>query len=89
MLNVPNVDDLVFESGHLVPGEATLWGRQVKRINTCVDHLIALVAVFEKFVAGKRFTRLGRTVPLPGNTANEVRFLAMSRPRSKIFLALM
>jgi hypothetical protein len=72
MLGVPDVDDLVFQGGRLVPGEAALRGREVERINAGVDHVIALIAIFEKVIASKGLTSLGRTVRLPRNTAYEL-----------------
>jgi len=87
MLDVPDVDDLVFQRGHLVPGEAALRGRQIEPINAGINHVIALMAVFQKVVARKRFTRFGRTVGLPRNTADELRFLAMPSPGTEFVLS--
>ena len=88
MLDVPDVDDLVFQRGHLVPGEAALRGREIERIDAGIDHVSALVAVFEKVVASKRLTSLGRTVSFPRNTADVLCFLAMPSPRTKSLLSL-
>jgi hypothetical protein len=60
VLDVPDVDDLVFQRGHLVPGKAALRGREIERINAGIDHAIASIAVFEKVVARERLTSLGR-----------------------------
>src|SRR5258708_3211841 len=37
VLDVPDVDDLMFQGGHLVPGEAALRGREIERINAGID----------------------------------------------------
>src|SRR5882762_10506584 len=87
MLDVPDIDDLVFQRGHLVPGEAALRGREIEPIHAGIDHAIALVAVFEKVVASKRFTSLGRTLGLPRNTADVLCFLAMPSPGTEFLLS--
>src|SRR6516165_1962571 len=89
MLDVPDVDDLVFQRGHLVPGEAALRGREVERINARIDHTIAIIAVFKKVVTSERFTSLGGTVCLSRNTAYELCFLAMPGPWGKGLLILL
>jgi hypothetical protein len=89
MLDVPDVDDLVFQRGHLIPGEAALRGREIERINSGIDHVIALLAVFEEVIASKRLTSLGRTVPFPRNTADVLCFLAMPSPWTKSLLSLL
>src|SRR6266496_3551868 len=88
MLNVADVDNLVLQGGHLVPGEAALRGLQIERIHAGIDHAIAIVAVFEKVGATERLTRLGRT-SFPRKIADVLRFLAMARPRTKTFLSLL
>jgi hypothetical protein len=45
MLDMADVDDLVFQRGHLVPGEAALRRGQVERIHAAFDHAIALLPV--------------------------------------------
>src|SRR4029077_17240482 len=89
MLDVPNVDDLVFQRGHLVPGEAALRGREIERIHAGIDHVIARVAIFEQVIARKRLTVFGRTVRIARNTAYELCLLAMPSPRTKILLSLL
>src|SRR5260370_32071205 len=89
MLDVPDVDDLVFQGGHLVPGEAALRGREIERIHAGIDPSIALVAVFEKVIARKSLTILGRTVSFPRNTADVLCFLAVPSPRTKSLLSLL
>ena len=64
-------------------------GPRDQRINASVNHAIAIVAVFEKFVASVRFIRLGWTVRLQGNAAKEFRFVAMPRPWRKRRLILL
>jgi hypothetical protein len=89
MLDMPDVHDLVFQRGHLVPGEAALRGGEIERINPGFDPALAFIAVFEKVLAGKRFTGLGRTMSVPRNTADILRLLAMPDPGSKGFLKLL
>src|SRR5262249_8876283 len=89
MLDVADVDDLVFERGHLVPGEAALRRRKIERINAGIDHIVANAQVFEKLGAAERFTRIRRPVARPRNTAYVLRFIAMSGPRGKILLFLL
>jgi hypothetical protein len=89
MLDVSDVDDLVFQRGHLVPGKAALGRRQVERVNAGIDHAIANVAVFEKVFASERLTLLGRAVCFPRNAADVLRFVAMPSPGRKGFLILL
>ena len=89
MLDVSDVDYLVFKSRHLIPWEPALRGREIERINASVNHAIAIVAVFEEFVARERITSLGWTFYLRGNSANELSFVAMPRPWSKPLLILL
>ena len=56
MLDMPDVDDLVLQRGHLVPGKSALWGREIERINAGIDHGVAYIAVFKKVVTSERFT---------------------------------
>ena len=89
MLNVADVDDLVLQGGHLVPGEAALRGLKIERIHAGIDHAIAIGAVFEKVGASERLARLGRTVSFPRYSGDVLGFLAMARPRTKTFLSLL
>jgi hypothetical protein len=89
MLDVPDVDDLVFQGRHLVPGKAALLGGEIQRIDATVDQGIAFLAVFQKVNARKRLARLGWTVSLPRNAAYELCFVSMTSPRTKSLLSLL
>ena len=89
MLDVTDVDNLVFQRGHLVPRETALRGREVERINAVIDHTIALFAVFKKVATSERSTSSWRTLHLRRDTANELCLLAMPGPWGKGFLILL
>jgi hypothetical protein len=89
MLDVPNVNDLVLQRGHLVPGEAALRSREVKPIDPGIDHIIALLAVLKQVITSERFTSFRGPVTLPTNTAYVISFLAMPGPWDKSFLTLL
>ena len=89
MLDVSDVDDLVFERGHLVPGEAALRSREIEHINTGIDHPITEAQVFDKVGAGESLTRMGRAVAVPGNAADILPLIAMPGPRGKVLLPLL
>lgn len=59
VLDVQQVDELMFERSHLLPGETALRGREVQRIDRCVDHGIAEPPVFQEVGTGAAFGYLG------------------------------
>jgi hypothetical protein len=63
--------------------------RQIQRVDSGIDHTLALLRVFEKVITCERFTRLGRAVSFPWKTGDILCLVAMSSPRRKILLFLM
>ena len=67
MLDVPDVEDLVFKLRHVVPRKPALGGGEIQRVDAAIDHVIADAPVFEHFVARERVYRAWEGVSFPGN----------------------
>ena len=89
VLDVPDVDDLVLQGRHLVPGEPALGGGEIQRVDAAVDHLVADAPVLEQLVARVGVARLRWAWGVAGNGVEENRFFAMMSPRRERVLVLL
>jgi hypothetical protein len=89
VLDVPDVDELVLELRHRVPGKAALRRAQVEGIHAGIDHPIAKAPVFEYFGGCVGLARARIAIVLPADLADALRIGTVLRPRRERVLILL
>ena len=72
MLDVSDVDDLMFKRRHLVPRKPTLGRGEIQSIDAAVDHVIANAPVIQQFFRVNGLQGLGGRESSPGMASRKI-----------------